>query len=97
MIVCGDAHRNKPLVSDFPDSPLVEYTAAVMNASLAAMNMNIAAETLTEWYGRMTAGYKAAFPLKTFKSQLKTYRKNIENAEKTLHKIIFSQESSPKK
>lgn len=169
LIVCGDAHRNKPLFSDFPDSPLVEYTAAVINASLAAMNMNIAAEaqgvsslmlsetgksgffasayltqklslpprvyplmtiifgyaqggyppmppkfpskilffknkyqetpaeTLTEWYGRMTAGYKAAFPLKTFKNQLKTYRENIENAEKTLHKIIFSQESSPKK
>lgn len=165
VIICGDAHRNKPSFSDFPDSPLVEYTVAVMNASLAAMNMNIAAEALgissvmlsetgrsgffaadyliqklslpegvfplmtivfgyakggyppmppklpyenlffktkyketpakilDEWYNRMVAGFKATFPLKTFKGQLKNYRKNIENAEKTLQKIVFPLET----
>ena len=42
----GDLHRVKNLVTDFPNSPLVDYTTAVMNASLAAMNMNLAAEAL---------------------------------------------------
>ena len=46
VIVMGDFHRVKNLVPDFPDSPLVDYTTAVMNASLAAMNMNLAAEAL---------------------------------------------------
>jgi nitroreductase len=46
VIILGDMHRVKTLVPDFPDSPLVDYTTAVMNASLAAMNMNIAAEAL---------------------------------------------------
>ena len=46
VIVMGDLHRVKSLVSDFPDSPLVDYTTAVMNASLAVMNMNLAAEAL---------------------------------------------------
>ena len=46
VIVMGDLHRVKELVTDFPDSPLVDYTTAVMNASLAAMNMNLAAEAL---------------------------------------------------
>lgn len=168
VIICGDAHRNKPAFSHFPDSPLVEYTVAVMNAALAAMNMNIAAEaqgvssimlsetgqsgffsadyliqklslpqgvfplmtivfgyakrsyppmppkypyenlffkdkyqetpakTLTEWYDLMAAGYKASFPLKTFKGQLKTYRKNIEKVEKTLQRIIFSLKTNQK-
>ena len=46
VIVMGDFHRVKSLVRDFPDSPLVDYTTAVMNASLAVMNMNLAAEAL---------------------------------------------------
>jgi len=46
VIVMGDTHRGKLIAEAFPASPLVEYTIAVMNASLAAMNMNIAAEAL---------------------------------------------------
>lgn len=46
VIVLGDAHRAKNVLDVFPDSPLVLYTVAVMNASLAAMNMNLAAEAL---------------------------------------------------
>jgi len=46
VIVMGDTHRDKLVADVFPYSPLVEYTTAVMNASLAAMNMNIAAEAL---------------------------------------------------
>ncbi len=46
VIVMGDTHRGKMVLDVFPYSPLIEYTVAVMNASLAAMNMNIAAEAL---------------------------------------------------
>ena len=46
VIVTGDTRRDKMVLDVFPYSPLVEYTVAVMNASLAAMNMNIAAEAL---------------------------------------------------
>jgi nitroreductase len=46
VIVMGDTHRNRAILDAFPQSPLIEYTMAVMNASLAAMNMNIAAEAL---------------------------------------------------
>ena len=46
VIVMGDTHRDKLVADVFPYSPLVEYTTAVMNASLAAMNMNVAAEAL---------------------------------------------------
>lgn len=46
VIVLGDTHRTKTVLDAFSDSPLVLYTVAVMNASLAAMNMNIAAEAL---------------------------------------------------
>jgi hypothetical protein len=46
VIVMGDTHRGKLVADVFPYSPLVEYTVAVMNASLAAMNMNMAAEAL---------------------------------------------------
>jgi nitroreductase len=46
VIVMGDTRRGKVVLDVFPYSPLVEYTVAVMNASLAAMNMNIAAEAL---------------------------------------------------
>jgi hypothetical protein len=42
----GDTRRDKMVLDVFPYSPLVEYTTAVTNASLAAMNMNIAAEAL---------------------------------------------------
>ncbi|MCX6028044.1 MAG: nitroreductase family protein, partial [Chloroflexi bacterium] len=46
LIVMGDTHRDKTVLDVFPRSPLVEYTVAVMNASLAAMAMNVAAEAL---------------------------------------------------
>ncbi len=46
VIILGDIHRYRAALDSFPKSPLVEYTIGVMNASLAAMNMNIAAETL---------------------------------------------------
>jgi FMN reductase (NADPH) len=46
VIVMGDTCRGKMVLDVFPYSPLVEYTTAVMNASLAAMNMNVAAEAL---------------------------------------------------
>jgi FMN reductase (NADPH) len=46
VIVMGDLYRCEPIMQALPDSPLVEYTLAVMNASLAAMNMNMAAEAL---------------------------------------------------
>jgi nitroreductase len=46
VIILGDMHRVRTLVTNFPESSLVDYTTAVMNASLAAMNMNLAAEAL---------------------------------------------------
>ena len=46
IIVMGDTHRDRTVLDAFPQSPLIEYTLGVVNASLAAMNMNIAAETL---------------------------------------------------
>ncbi|MEI6308892.1 MAG: nitroreductase family protein, partial [bacterium] len=46
LILLGDTHRNRQVLEAFPIAPLVEYTIAVMNASLAAMAMNIAAEAL---------------------------------------------------
>jgi nitroreductase len=46
ILMMGDTHRARTVLDAFPSSPLVEYTVAVMNASLAAMNMNIAAEAL---------------------------------------------------
>ena len=46
VMVMGDTHRVRLALVAFPHSPMVEYTIAVMNASLAAMNMNIAAEAL---------------------------------------------------
>jgi nitroreductase len=46
VIVLGDTHRSKTVLDFTPLRPLVEYTLAVINASLAAMNMTIAAEGL---------------------------------------------------
>jgi len=46
VIVLGDVHRDKTVLDVFPDSPLVLYTVAVLNAGLAAMAMNVAAEAL---------------------------------------------------
>ncbi|MCP4547238.1 MAG: hypothetical protein GY835_12335 [bacterium] len=46
IIVLADLHRAKRVVEGFPYAPLAEYTVGVMNASLAAMNMVQAAETL---------------------------------------------------
>jgi len=46
VIVLADTHRARAVLDVFPSSPLVEYTIGVMNASLAAMAMNFAAEAL---------------------------------------------------
>lgn len=46
VIIIADTYRDRQVLDEFPYSPLVEYTIAVINASLAAMNMNIAAEAL---------------------------------------------------
>jgi nitroreductase len=46
IVVLGDTHRSKKVLDSFPHRPLVEYTLAVINASIAAMSMNLAAETL---------------------------------------------------
>jgi nitroreductase len=44
VIVLGDVYRMRQVIDEFPFKPLVEYTLAVMNASIAAYAMNIAAE-----------------------------------------------------
>jgi len=46
VIVLGDTHRDRIVLDAFPQSPLIAFTIGVVNASLAAMNMNIAAEAL---------------------------------------------------
>jgi len=46
VMIMADTHRARLVLDAFPLSPTVEHTVAVMNASLAAMNMNIAAEAL---------------------------------------------------
>lgn len=46
VIVLADTHRARRVVKDFPRAPLCEFTVGVMNASLAAMNMTLAAEAL---------------------------------------------------
>jgi hypothetical protein len=44
IIVLGDLCRIRQVIDEFPFKPLVEYTLGVMNASIAAYAMNIAAE-----------------------------------------------------
>jgi nitroreductase len=46
VVVLGDTHRARSVIEAFPRSPLLAFTVGVMNASLAAMNMNVAAEAL---------------------------------------------------
>ncbi|MGQ9630738.1 MAG: nitroreductase family protein [bacterium] len=46
IIVCGDVHRIRRTIDGMPESPLLDYTVGVLNASLAAMNMTLAAEAL---------------------------------------------------
>jgi hypothetical protein len=46
VVVAADVQRAKSVVEGFPYAPLCEYTVGVMNASLAAMNMTLAAEAL---------------------------------------------------
>jgi len=46
LIILADVHRARRVVEGFPYTPLCEYTVGVMNASLAAMNMTVAAEAL---------------------------------------------------
>ena len=68
VIVMADTHRARSVLDVFPRSPLVEYTVGVMNASLGAMAMNVAAEVLgissvmlseTGRTGLLDAGYLA--------------------------------------
>ena len=68
VIILADTHRARAVLDVFPRSPLVEYTIGVMNASLAAMAMNAAAEALgvgsvmlseTGRTGLLDAGYLA--------------------------------------
>jgi len=44
LIITGDLHRVRLALEEFPFKPLVEYTLGVMNASIAAYAMNVAAE-----------------------------------------------------
>jgi nitroreductase len=44
VIINGDLHRVRLALDEFPFRPLVEYTLGVMNASIAAYAMNVAAE-----------------------------------------------------
>ncbi|RKX78995.1 MAG: hypothetical protein DRP87_04635 [Spirochaetes bacterium] len=44
VIILGDMHRIRRTMDEFPFKPLVEYTLSVINASIAAYAMNIAAE-----------------------------------------------------
>jgi nitroreductase len=44
VMVMGDIHRARGVIDEISHYPLVEYTIAVMNASIAAYAMNIAAE-----------------------------------------------------
>jgi len=46
VLVLGDITRIKQVTDIFPNSPLVEYTVGIVNASLAAMNMTIMAQAL---------------------------------------------------
>jgi len=46
IVILADTHRMRRALPDFPDADLCEHTLAVMNASLAAMNMTAAAEAL---------------------------------------------------
>ena len=45
VMVMGDVHRMRGVLDEFPHRPLVEYTLSVVNASIAAYAMNIAAES----------------------------------------------------
>lgn len=46
VLVLGDITRIKQATDILPNSPLVEYTVSVINASLAAMNMTAMAQAL---------------------------------------------------
>jgi nitroreductase len=46
VIVISDTHRDRQVLDAFPCTPLIEHTVGVMNASLAAMSMNLTAEAL---------------------------------------------------
>jgi nitroreductase len=46
VVILADARRARRAVPEFPDAPLCDHTIGVMNASLAAMNMTLAAESL---------------------------------------------------
>jgi len=46
IVICADRHRLGDLLSDFNDTPAVNMSFAIFNAGLAAMSMNLAAESL---------------------------------------------------
>jgi nitroreductase len=46
VVIMADTHRPRRVVEGFPRVPLCDLVVGVMNASLAAMNMTVAAEAL---------------------------------------------------
>jgi nitroreductase len=46
IIVCADQQRLSELFSDFAETPAINMSLAIFNAGLAAMSMNLAAESL---------------------------------------------------
>ncbi|MBD3219824.1 hypothetical protein GF314_01155 [bacterium] len=46
IMILADTHRARRVVEGFPSVPMCDHTVGVMNASLAAMNMTVAAEAL---------------------------------------------------
>jgi FMN reductase (NADPH) len=46
VVILTDSRRARRAVPEFPYAPLSEHTIGVMNASLAAMNMTLAAESM---------------------------------------------------
>ena len=46
IVICADEARLRNLFPDFQETPVVNFSFAIFNAGLAAMNMTIAAEAL---------------------------------------------------
>ena len=161
ILICGDMHRARRSIAGFPRKPLVDYTLGVMNASIAAYAMNVAAEALgvasvmlsddgrtgfyhqawlreklalpegvypvmtlvlgfpaaraagsppklplaevcfrgryresdpramETWLEGMKAGYRATHVVKSFRSQLNSYLRRVDDAERSLRAMVF--------
>ncbi len=46
IVVCADTYRLKDVLVEFKETPVINFSFAIFNAGLAAMNMTIAAEAL---------------------------------------------------